>query len=240
MTYQVRQIIIGAAALYVSTADSTSTGWATLGAGGVGGPPLPANPGAGVSFTTALDGASTNWRHAGFTSEGLELSYEPDYGDVVVDQLLDSAKLFKQAMRVMLNTTLTEASLENLLVVWAQPTNVGGSSQTSAPKIYSKTAADVVGGDVALAANEEELGISSGSLGDDPVERALVAVGPAPRTSAGLKRERVYRARRALQVSTTAHALRRNEATVFPVSFRLLPDPAFSGAEYGTIKDRIV
>jgi len=35
------------------------------------------------------------FRHTGFTTEGLEVSYEPDYGEVEVDQLLDSAKLFK-------------------------------------------------------------------------------------------------------------------------------------------------
>jgi len=209
MAYQVRNIIIGAAALYVSSADSTQAGWN-------GGPALPAAPAAGTSFATALEGA-TAFRHAGFTSEGLELSYEPDYGDVEVDQLLDSAKLFKQSMRVMVNTTMVEATLENLLMVWAQ----GAATLTS-------------------TASTSDLGIAAGALGDEPVERALVAVGPGPRTSAGAKRERVYHARRVLSVESSAHALRRNEATTFPVSFRLLPDPNFANAEYGIIRDRNV
>lgn len=208
MAYQVRNIIIGAAALYVSASDSTSGSWN-------GGPSLPAAV-SGTSFSATLEGTAT-FRHAGFTTEGLELSYEPDYGDVEVDQLLDSAKLFKQSMRVSLNTTMVEATLENLLVAWAQ----GSATLTS-------------------TASTSDLGIAAGALGDEPVERSLVAVGPAPKTVTGLKRERVYHARRVLSVESSAFALRRNEATQFPVSFRLLPDPTFTGSEYGIVRDRNV
>lgn len=207
MAYQVRNIIIGAAALYISVKDSTDAAWN-------GGPALPASPSSGTSFTAALDG-SADFRHTGFTTEGLEVSYEPDYGDVEVDQLLDSAKLFKQSMRVMVNTTLAEAALENLLVAWGQQSATLTSTTSTT-----------------------ELGIAAGALGDEPVERALVAVGPGPKTAAGAKRERVYHARRVLSVESSAHSVRRNEATVFPVSFRLLPDPAFAGSEYGVIRDR--
>jgi len=209
MAYQVRNIIIGAAALYISADDSTDSGWN-------GGPALPAAPSAGQSYTTALD-ASANFRHAGFTTEGLEVSYEPDYGDVEVDQLLDSAKLFKQSMRVTINTTLAEAALENLLVAWGQQSATLTSTSSTT-----------------------ELGIAAGALGDEPVERALVAVGPGPKTAAGAKRERLYHARRVLSVESSAHSVRRNEATVFPVAFRLLPDPNFAGSEYGVIRDRNV
>ncbi|QIQ62921.1 major tail protein [Streptomyces phage Moab] len=209
MAYQVRNIIIGAAALYISVKDSTDASWA-------GGPALPAAPSSGSSYTTALDG-STDWRHAGFTTEGLEVSYEPDYGDVEVDQLLDSAKLFKQSMRVTINTTLAEAALENLLIAWGQQSATLTSTSSTT-----------------------ELGIAAGALGDEPVERALVAVGPGPKTAAGAKRERLYHARRVLSVESTAHSVKRNEATVFPVAFRLLPDPNFSGSEYGVIRDRNV
>ena len=207
MAYQVRNIIIGAAALYISSEDSTAAGYTA--------PTLPAAPAAGASFSTALDGAS-DWRHAGFTTEGLEISYEPDFGDVEVDQLLDSAKLFKQSMRVTINTTLAEASLENLLVAW-------GQSATS----------------LTTSGTEDTLGIAAGALGDEPVERSLVAVGPGPRAAAdGAKRERIYHARRVLSVEASAHSVRRNEATVFPVAFRLLPDPNHGGSEYGVIRDR--
>jgi hypothetical protein len=209
MAYQVRNIIIGAAALYISKSDSTTASYTA--------PTLPTAPGAGASFSTALDSASTDWRHAGFTTEGLEISYEPDFGDVEVDQLLDSAKLFKQSMKVTVNTTLAEASLENLLVAWGQSATTLASSGT-----------------------ESTLGIAAGSLGDEPVERSLVAVGPGPRAADGAKRERIYHARRVLSVEASAHSVKRNEATVFPVAFRLLPDPNFAGQEYGVIRDRNV
>jgi hypothetical protein len=225
MTYQVRNIIIGAAAIYLSAKDSTQAGWvAATGTAataskeeilaGQNGPSLPKV--ASGSLVTGLD-ADADFKHVGFTSEGLEISYEPDYGDVEVDQLLDSAKLFKQSMRVTVNTTFTEASLENLLVVWGQ----GATTLTS-------------------SGTDTTLGFAAGALGDEPTERALVAVGPGPRTAAGAKRERVYHARRVLSVESSSQALRRNEATVFPVSFRLLPDPLFVAAEYGIIRDRTV
>lgn len=207
MAYSVKNIIIGAAAVYLTAIDSTDPTW------GASGPALPAEV-PGTPFSETLEG-SANWNHTGFTSEGVEVSYEPDYGEVEVDQLLDSAKLFKQSMRVMVNTTFSEATLENLLIVWGQQTDSLTSDSTS-----------------------KTLGIESGGLGDEPTERGIAFVGNAPRIADNKKRERIYHVRRALSVESTSHALRRNEATLFPVSFRLLPDPAFSGQEYGVIKDR--
>jgi hypothetical protein len=95
MPYQVRNIIVGAASLFVSTSDSTSVTWN-------GGPTLPSAV-ALTSFAATLEG-NANFRNAGFTSAGLELSYQPDYADVEVDQLFDAARLFKQALKVMLST----------------------------------------------------------------------------------------------------------------------------------------
>lgn len=207
MAYSVKNIIIGAAAVYLTAIDSTDPTW------GASGPALPAEV-PGTPFSTTLEG-SADWRHTGFTSEGVEVSYEPDYGEVEVDQLLDSAKLFKQSMRVMVNTTFSEATLENLLIVWGQQTDSLTTTATS-----------------------KTLGIEGGELGDEPTERGIAFVGTAPRVADNQKRERIYHVRRALSVESTSHALRRNEATLFPVSFRLLPDPAFSGQEYGVIKDR--
>jgi hypothetical protein len=112
----------------------------------------------------------------------------------------------------MVNTTFTEATLENLLVIWGQQNaTLAGST----------------------------LGISSGELGDEPVERSLVFVGPAPRTAAtNKKQERVYHVHRALSVESTSYAMRRNEPTTLPVSFRILPDPIRSAKQYGYVKDR--
>lgn len=214
MAYQVRNIIVGAAALYLSVRDSSYNGYTA--------PALPAVGTAPATQATALEGATADWRHAGYTTEGLELAYEPDYSDVEVDQLLDSAKIFKSGMRVSLNTTLVEASLENLLIAWGLP-------GAGAPSPH-----------LASTATEETLSIGAGALGDEPIERALAAVGPGPRSGAGAKRERVYLARRVISVEATTVALRRTEATTFPVSFRLLPDPNFAKSEYGLIRDRVV
>ena len=154
---------------------------------------------------------ATAWRPVGFTQEGLEISYEPDYGDVEVDQMLDSAVVFKQSMRVSLNTTLAEATLYNLMVAWGQ----SGSTLTG-------------------TAGEQELDIEGGSLGEAPIERPFIAVGNSPREG-GKYGERVYHAYRTLNVEASTHSMRRNENTGIPVSFRALP--ADNGL-YGKIKDR--
>lgn len=205
-----QNIVIGAASIYIGNA-------------GVVDPTLkPAF--AAASYRTTLEGtvwnpASTDastaaaWQGVGYTMEGLEISYEPDYGDVEVDQLLDSAVIFKQSMRVSLNTTLAEATLYNLMLAWGQ----SASSLTS-------------------TASDAEIDIQGGSLGEAPVERPFIAVGNGSFGRTGSQySERVYHAYRTLNVEQSTHSLKRNEATGIPVSFRALP--ANSGL-YGKIKDR--
>lgn len=170
-----KNIIIGAAQFFVATTADEITD----------APALPA----GATAPTL-----TGWRDVGYTTEGVEISYEPDYGDVEVDQILDSAVIFKQSMRVTVNTTLMEATLENLLVVWGQQED-------------------------SLAAGV--LTINGGELGDFPVERSLLFRGPAPRDTAT---QRWYHIYRAIQTESSAHALRRAESTMLPASFRCLPD----------------
>lgn len=237
MAFSSRNIIIGAASVYISRADSLSgSDW--------DGVALPATV-SGTPYADTLEGANTatGWRGTGYTSDGIEFSYTPDYGEVEVDQLLDAAKLFKQKMTAMVKTTLTEATLENLVVVWAQGSSSLRWSGASA------SAVDVTGrtvdatkdfNGVTVAADEQVLGVEAGALGIEPVERQMVFVGNSPRTAVGnKKRERIYHIRRALSVEATSHSLKRNEATLFPVSFRLLPSTV-SGAEYGTIRDRVI
>ena len=83
------------------------------------------------------------WRNVGFTQNGMTITITPDFGEVEVDQLLDSAKIFKQGMEVMLNTTFAEATLENLLYAIAASTNNlnGGldadDAKTTLPDTYS-------------------------------------------------------------------------------------------------------
>ena len=177
---------------------------------------------AGESYIKTLNALDTEagvtgaaYRNVGYTNNGLQITYNPSYGSVTVDQLLDTAKLFKETMEVMIATEMAEGTLENVLAVFGQ------SAST-------------------LNKNTKTLGLAAGALGEAPVERQLIAVGQAPTTDASSLTERVYYARRVLSVQQSQFSLARNAASTFPVTFRLLPSGASAdaGAEYGTIVDR--
>jgi len=212
MAFEAKNIIVGAAPMFLSKKDSTDSTYATvLPEGAV----VTANTSIYDADTRELKGATLSGAYAnvGYTNNGLQITYNPTYGSVTVDQLLDTAKLFKESMEVMLATEFTEATLENVLRVFGQ-----GSATLS----------------------NDALGLEAGALGQEPTERQLIAVGLAPRNSANKKRERVYYARRVLSVQQSQFTLARNNPTVFPVTFRLLPDAAYAGAEYGKIIDRVI
>jgi hypothetical protein len=200
-----KNVIIGAAALYVGDFDSTKPA------------AVAADP-----YTETLD-ADTDWRDVGYTQEGVELAYNPEYVGVEVDQALDEVRLAKSSMRVMVNTTFAEATLENLLVVWAQ----------DGATLVHNTTPNVTTGVT------DVFTIEGGSLGESPLERQLIAVGNGPENgTTGQYNERTYHVTRCISVESSSHALRRAEATVFPVSFRVLP-ASTAGAPYGTITDRV-
>jgi hypothetical protein len=204
------QIIVGAAALF------------TYEGGQLQDTDLPAYAN-GVSFknTLSLTANQDDFRNVGYTMNGLELQFQPDFGEVAVDQVLDVAKLYKQGMQVNLNTTFAEATLENLLVALAA-------------KDTDKS--DLTG--TGLAAGSMELNLSAGELGECPVERGLVAVGPGTGDcAAGSTIERIYVAYRALSIENVTVSAKRDEATMFEVSFRLLPN---DDASYGKIVDRTI
>jgi hypothetical protein len=206
-----RNILVGAASLYLAASGTAK----------------PAYGAASVKYTTTLDALTATWPNVGYTTDGVEISYQPDYGEVPVDQLLDAALLFKQAMTVSLNTTFAEATLDNLKIVWGQ---TDATLKTTGTGFDGET----------IAAGEKMIGLQAGSLGGAPTERQMIAVGAGPRAvTTLLPAERNYYARRVLSVDTSAHSLARDNATVFPVSFRLLPDGTKTNAEYGSIYDRL-
>jgi hypothetical protein len=213
-----KQIIVGAAALFVSkTAEFDPTNAS---------PVLPDFV-AGTSYRETLTSASTVVRNVGYTTNGLEIQFQPDFGEVQVDQLLDVAKLYKQGMTVSLNTAFAEATLENLLVAIAGPVSSLSSNVRMDNPIESGTInyADV-------------LDMKSGELGECPVERGLIAIGPGTGDcAAGSTIERIYVAYRALSIENVTVSAKRDEASMFEVSFRLLP--ADNGS-YGKIVDRLV
>ena len=175
---------------------------------------------------------SNNFTHVGYTSEGVTFDFSPDYGEVQVDQLLDVAKIFKQGQKVSVKTTFAEATLENFLVAAGADSNdLGTASSSGSNSIRSLT-------------------LNGGALGYSPIERSLLVVGPAPDsikgTSSASRSERLYIGYRAVSMETISIGIKKNEATVFPVTFRLLPSSANVGssltgseATYGKIIDRV-
>jgi hypothetical protein len=235
-------IIVGAAALFV-TKDSASLSSSNV-----------PNFIDGESYKETLSLRETaNFRNVGYTNNGLEIAFAPDFGEVMVDQLLDTAKIFKQGMKVTLKTTLAEATLENLLLAIAGKQsdfgvlNYGTSAEVTklltlgAPQTGTVAASAVLtngGTDVNTFLN-----ITSGDLGDYPIERGIIAVGPGLGNLAGAvgtpsttdQAERVYIAYRAVSIDSVTVSAKRDSATAFEVSFRLLPD---NNGAYGKIVDR--
>ena len=214
------QIIVGAAQLFVSnqgaleySSGSGSAAVYNFGSGSVSTVPAFVS---GTRYADTLE-ANANWRNVGYTMNGLELQFQPDFGEVQVDQLLDVAKLYKQGMQVNMVTAFAEATLENLLV------SIAGSDS-----------------DLSNGETEDVLVLNSGELGAVPVERALIAVGPGsgdPDAVGATRVERVYVAHRALSIDSVTVSAKRDTPSMFEVSFRLLP--AANGS-YGKIVDRVV
>lgn len=202
------EIIVGAAALF--TADSTL------------------DPSSIPAFVTTQSYKETLSNSAnmaagidnvGYTSNGIEITFQPNFGEVQVDQILDVAKLYKQGMQVTLKTSFAEATLENLLFsIAGKGSNLSGTKSTSAGRA---------------------LNLASGDIGECPVERALLAVGPGTGDCADSSSvERVYVAYRALSIDNVVVSAKRDAATMFDVTFRLLPED--TSGSYGKIIDRTI
>jgi len=225
-----RNILVGASPLFISSVDSTSANYVENAEAGVLNGSVPAFA-SSTSYTDTLNAVTSGnfyYRNVGYTNNGLQITYNPTYDSVTVDQLLDTAKLFKSSMEVMIATEMTEGTLENTLVVFGQKTSTLTTSGTGATTVKT-------------------LGFEAGALGQAPTERQLIAVGQAPTSSSAFgtannptATERVYYARRVLSVQQSQFSLARTAPTTFPVTFRLLPDANYAGSEYGKIIDRIV
>jgi hypothetical protein len=225
-----RNILVGASPLFLSNTDindadyiaNAEAGVAITAAANTVGVPVFAS---GVSYTTSLNAVTQTaglfgYRNVGFTNNGLQITYNPTYDSVTVDQLLDTAKLFKSAMEVMIATEMSEGTLENIATVFGQPASTLSTTGTGVTK-------------------KDVLGLEAGALGAAPTERQLIAVGQAP-TAGSTTSERVYYARRVLSVQQSQFSLARTTPTTFPVTFRLLPDASYAGSEYGKIIDRVL
>ena len=198
-------VIVGAAAFFINDNTLTPTTLTSL-----------AVIDSSESYKTTLS-AAASYTNVGYTMNGLELQFQPDFGEVQVDQILDVARLYKQGMQVNLATAFAEATLENLLIALA----------------YS---------DARLTGNKnastgQTLNLSAGDIGDVPVERGIVAVGPGSGDPSTFDvKERIYAAYRALSIENVTVSAKRDEPSMFEVSFRLLPED--TSGSYGKIIDR--
>ena len=198
-------VIVGAAAFFINDNTLTPTTLSSL-----------AVIDSSESYKTTLS-AAASYTNVGYTMNGLELQFQPDFGEVQVDQILDVARLYKQGMQVNLATAFAEATLENLLVALAY-----SDSKLTGNK---------------NASTGQTLNLSAGDIGDVPVERGIVAVGPGSGDPSTFDvKERIYAAYRALSIENVTVSAKRDEPSMFEVSFRLLPED--TSGSYGKIIDR--
>ena len=155
----------------------------------------------------------------GATQDGVELSWEPDMVDIEVDQFGDAAKVIQSMVKVMLKTTLAEATLVNLAHARGFNALVGSAD---------------------IKSNQDGTDTSTFMFGVEnvyPHERAIKTIGNAPGSSVTATLTRTFQAKRAISYAASSHSMKRAEATVFPVEFRILPTAADVGYEYGKIID---
>ena len=139
--------------------------------------------------------------------------------DIEIDQFGDAAKIIQSKVKVMVKTTLAEGTLNNLATAWNYD--------------------DVTDGDTVKSNNDgaNTKTFLFGAQGVIPYEKALVVTGTAPGSTAGDLLTRKFYTKRAISMESSTIAMKRAEATMFTVGFRILPTVADVGYEYGKIVD---
>jgi hypothetical protein len=172
-----------------------------------------------VSANATSIAAMNNFPDVGATQNGVEISWEPDVVDIEIDQFGDAARLIQSKVKVMVKTTLAEATLNNLAIAWNYDQTTGG--------------ADIVN-------NNDGNGTRTflfGSQSVYPFEKGLVVTGSAPGSDAAAIKPRKFYTKRAVSMESSMISMKRAEATMFAVGFRILPKTEDAGYEYGKIID---
>jgi len=175
-------------------------------------------PSANATSIAAMD----NFADVGATQNGVEISWEPDIVDIEIDQYGDAAKLIQSKVKVMVKTTLAEATLNNLAIAWNYDDETGGD--------------DIKANLAGSGANTNTF--LFGSQNVYPREKGLVIVGSAPGSSAAAIKTRSYYTKRAVSMESSMISMKRAEATMFAVGFRILPKTEDTNYEYGKIIDQ--
>lgn len=175
----------------------------------------------GVSNTAMTLNDFDSLTDVGATTGGVEISWEPDMVDIEIDQYGDAAKVIQSKVKVMVKTTLAEGTLNNLATAWNYDNATGGAD---------------------VKANNDGANTKTflfGSQSVYPFEYALQIVGNAPGSTASVTKTRKFNTKRAVSFASSMISMKRSEATVFEVSFRVLPVTQDTGYEYGKIIDQI-
>lgn len=175
-------------------------------------------PSANATSIAAMD----NFADVGATQNGVEISWEPDIVDIEIDQYGDAAKLIQSKVKVMVKTTLAEATLNNLAIAWNYDDETGGD--------------DIKANLAGSGANTNTF--LFGSQNVYPREKGLVIIGSAPGSSAAAIKTRSYYTKRAVSMESSMISMKRAEATMFAVGFRILPKTEDTNYEYGKIIDQ--
>jgi hypothetical protein len=174
----------------------------------------------GTSNITMTNADFDNLTDVGATQGGLEISWEPDMVDIEIDQYGDAAKVIQSEVKVMVKTTLAEGTLNNLATAWSYDNTTGGDDI----KVNND------------GANTKTLLFGSQSV--YPYEYAIQVTGYAPGSTAAVTKTRKFNTKRAVSMTTSMLSMKRAEASVFEVSFRVLPVVGDTGYEYGKIIDQ--
>ena len=177
----------------------------------------------GTSNTTMTLTNFNDLTSVGATTGGVEISWEPDMVDIEIDQYGDAAKVIQSKVKVMVKTTLAEGTLNNLATAWNYDNETDG--------------ADVLANNAGDGASTKTFLFGSQSV--YPFEYALQIVGNAPGSTASVTKTRKFNTKRAVSFASSMVSMKRSEATVFEVSFRILPVTDDAGYEYGKIIDQV-
>jgi hypothetical protein len=173
----------------------------------------------------ALDGAGFDGlTDVGYTQGGVEISWQPDMVDIEVDQFGDAAKVIQSKVKVMVKTTMAEGTLRNLAIAWSYNTAIANSDSNTA---------DIV--NTLDGANTRTFKFGGQSV--YPFEKAVQIEGNAPGSTASVTKLRKFRTKRAISMESSTISMKRAEASVFAVSFRILPVSGDTNYEYGKIID---
>lgn len=173
----------------------------------------------GASNTTMTGSDFDALPSVGGTQGGVEITWEPDMVDIEVDQYGDAAKVIQSKVKVMLKTTMAEATLNNLAIAWSYDSTTDG--------------ADILSNNDGANTKTFMFGVQNVY----PFEKAVQIEGNAPGSGAAVTKSRKFRTKRAISMESSTISMKRAEATVFAVSFRILPVSSDVNYEYGKIID---